>query len=133
MPRRFLLVSCLLGLVLVAGGCGTSSDRDQARDAAQALYAAVDRHDGTSACAQMSPSLRSELVGDEGRSCPKAVLDLRLAGATADRVVVYADAALVRLAGGDTVFLSDTHLGWRVDALGCRPAGKGPYDCEAQS
>jgi hypothetical protein len=46
---------------------------------------------------------------------------------------VYANEALVRLTGGDTVFLSDTHEGWRVDALGCRPHGNGPYDCEATS
>jgi hypothetical protein len=46
---------------------------------------------------------------------------------------VYANEALVRLAGGDTVFLSSTREGWRVDAFGCRPHGKGPYDCESPS
>jgi hypothetical protein len=48
-------------------------------------------------------------------------------------VRVYADAAEVQLSGGDTVFLSDTREGWRVDAVGCRPRGDGPYDCEEQA
>jgi hypothetical protein len=128
------MLTLALSLLMVgAAGCGTSADGDHARRAAQTLYAAAARHDGTTACAQMSPSLRTELVGDEGERCAKAVLDLKLNGRTPDKVKVYANEALVRMAGGDTVFLSDTREGWRVDALGCRPQGPGPYDCEATS
>jgi hypothetical protein len=125
-----------LGLLLAVGGaagCATSADSDHARRATQTLYTAVERHDGATACAQMSPSLRAELVSDQGERCAKAVLSLDLSGRTPDKVEVYADEALVRLADGDTVFLSVTQEGWRVDALGCQPHGKGPYDCEATS
>jgi hypothetical protein len=127
------LALCLLALGGAATGCGTSADRDQAGRATQALYSAAVRHDGTTACAQMSPSLRAELVSEEGKRCANAVLSLDLHGHTPDQIKVYANEALVRLAGGDTVFLSTTREGWRVDALGCRPHGKGPYDCEATS
>jgi hypothetical protein len=111
-------------------GCGTGADRDQARAAAQALYTAAQRHDGATACAQMSPSLRAQLVEDHGSPCAKAVLKLNLHGQTPMTVRVYANAAEVEIAGGDTVFLGDTREGWRVEALGCRPQGPGPYECE---
>jgi hypothetical protein len=135
MSRSLPLALCLLALGSLATGCGTTgADRDDARRATQTLYSAAARHDGTAACAQMSPSLRAELVSsDEGERCARAVLRLDLDGRTPDQVKVYANEALVRLIGGDTVFLSATREGWRVDALGCRPHGKGPYDCEATS
>jgi hypothetical protein len=76
---------------------------------------------------------RAQLVSDQGERCAKAVLHLDLSGRTPDKVDVYATEARVRLAGGDTVFLNVTRQGWRVDALGCKPHGKGPYDCEATS
>jgi hypothetical protein len=130
MSRISAMAVCVLTAVL-AVGCGTGDDRDQARAAAQGLYAAFERHDGRAACDRMSPSLRAQLVDDEGGPCAKAVLDLKLSGRTPDSVRVYAGSAVVRLAGGgDTVFLSRTAEGWRVDALGCHPDGPGPYDCE---
>jgi hypothetical protein len=126
-----IFASCLLGLTVA--GCGTSGDRDQARAAAEKVYASTGRHDGAAACAQLSPGLRAQLVDDEGAPCARAVLRLHLQGRTATTVRVYADAAEVRLAGGDTVFLGDTREGWRVEALGCHPHGPGPYACEAQA
>jgi hypothetical protein len=132
MLRSALLASALLA-TFAALGCGTGGDRRQARAAAQTLYAAVQRHDGATACAQMSSNLRAQLVDDQGTGCAKAVLALALHGSRVAAVRVYADAAQVRLAGGDTVFLGDTREGWRVEALGCRPHGAGPYQCEEQA
>jgi hypothetical protein len=132
MSRAPVCLLCLL-LVAVAAGCGTSADRDQARGAALTLYAAAERHDGAAACAQMSPSLRAQLVDDHGSPCAEAISKLKLDGHTPTTVRVYADAAEVRFAGGDTVFLGDTREGWRVEALGCRPQGPGPYECEEQA
>jgi hypothetical protein len=132
MSRALLALLTLLGAGLL-GGCGTSADRDQARGAAQALYDAVRGHDGAVACRQMSPSLRAQLVSDEGSPCAKAAVGLRLRGTRIAEVRVYADAAEVRFAGGDTVFLGDTREGWRAEAVGCRPQGRGPYDCEEQA
>jgi hypothetical protein len=128
--RASVIALCLLLLVAGTTGCGTGADRDQARAAAQALYTAAQRHDGATACAQMSPSLRTQLVEDHGSPCAKAVLKLNLHGHMPMAVRVYANAAEVEIAGGDTVFLGDTREGWRVEALGCRPQGPGPYECE---
>jgi uncharacterized protein YceK len=128
---RLLLPLALAALL--AAGCGTSTDRDQASAAARTLYAAVERHDGATACAQMSPSLRAQLVDDEQKPCAKAVTGLDLHGSAPDVVRVYADAAEVRFADGDTVFLGATAEGWRVEALGCRPHGAGPYECEEEA
>jgi hypothetical protein len=132
MSRAPVCLLCLL-LVVVGAGCGTSADRDQARGVALMLYAAAERHDGATACAQMSPSLRVQLVDDHGSPCAKGVLDLKLHGRRPATVRVYADAAEVQFAHGDTVFLGDTREGWRVEALGCRPQGQGPYKCEEQA
>ena len=136
MPRSSaVVVSALCGVALFgAVGCGGSADGDQARAAVQRLYASVQRHDGAAACAQMSPDLRDQLVKDQSEPrCAKAVLKLSLHGGDHATVHVYATNAIVKLAGGDTVFLGDTRDGWRVDAVGCRPHGNGPYDCEEQA
>ncbi len=132
MPRLPFLMSCAVVAASIAG-CGTSADQGQARSAAQTLYTAVREHRGDLACAQMSPSLRAALVADEQARCARAVMRLRLSGRSVDVVRVYADAAEVRFAHGDTVFLGDTSEGWRVEALGCTPQGPGPYDCEEQA
>ena len=133
MSRASVCLPCLLLFVAVTAGCGTSADRDQARAAASTLYAAAERHDGATACAQMSPSLRAQLVDDHGSPCAEAVLKVKLHGRTPTTIRVYADAAEVQFAGGDTVFLGDTREGWRVEALGCRSQGPGPYECEEQA
>jgi hypothetical protein len=132
-PKRMFRPLPLALCLVLAAGCGTSADGDRPRRVTQTLYSAVQRHDGRTACAQMSPSLRAQLVDDQGERCAMAVLSLDLDGRAPGEVKVYANEALVRLAGGDTVFLSATREGWRVDALGCRPHGNGPYDCEATS
>lgn len=138
--KRMAAPHIILGLLTcavagcAAAGCGSSADRDQARAATEQLYAAVQRGDGATACAQMSPDLRAQLVKDQAEPrCAKAVLKLSLAGGKPVDVRVYADAAMVRLAGGDTAFLGDTAEGWRVQAVGCRPNGKGPFDCQEQA
>jgi hypothetical protein len=49
-------------------------------------------------------------------------------------VSVYATSAQARLDGGDVVFLGFTRDGWRIDAVGCRPApAGGPMNCEQES
>ena len=92
------------------------------------------QHDGTTACAQLSPALRSQLVEQQSKpTCAEAVLQVALHGRRTEHVRVYATAAEVQLAQGDTFFLAVGRLGWRIEALGCRPAGPGPFKCEAES
>jgi uncharacterized cupredoxin-like copper-binding protein len=113
-------------------GCGSSRE-SEAGAAAGRLYAAVERGDGRTACAQLSPDLRAAVVKEQSASCAKGVLKLRLHGDRVSVVRVYATAAQVTLSGGDTVFLGEGKQGWRVDALGCHPNGPGPYECEEQA
>jgi hypothetical protein len=136
MPNRHVRRLAVLLPVVAVLGCGTSGDRDQARAAAERLYAAVADGDGGGACAQLSPKLREELTSQEQSSCEDAILelDLQAEGARAERVEVFITEAAVHLEGGDTVFLDDTRQGWRVSAVGCRaqqPAT--PAQCEVQA
>jgi hypothetical protein len=135
MPRTpVLLLALALVTAAAATGCGTADDQRQARAAGERFATAVQRGDGATACAQLSPALRQQLVKDQpGSRCAKAVLQLSLHGRRASAVRVYATAAQVDLAGGDTLFLGDTRQGWRLEAVGCRRSGEGPYECEEQA
>ena len=127
----------VLAVALVAGaaaGCGTGEDRDQARGAAEALYAAVEAGDGQAACRQLSPQARQELEGQEQAECADAILGLELTGVDVQRVEVFLNEAAVHLSGGESVFLDETQQGWRVSALGCREQSTNqPSDCEVQA
>lgn len=123
------IVLAVLGGALV--GCGTGDDRAEVRAAVERFYRAVERDDGRLACAQLSPDLRASLSKSrEGRGCRRAIRTLALKGGRPAAIRVYATSAQVDLDGGDTVFLGHSRLGWRIDAVGCRPKDGGPYDCE---
>ena len=133
---RSLLPPALLACALVLAACGTSEDREQARTAAERLYAAVATGDGAGACAQLSESAREELESQQQSPCEEAILglDLQTTGTDATKVEVYMTSAVVHLTGGDTVFLEETRQGWRVSALGCSgQSTETPADCEAQA
>ena len=130
-----LCTSALLLCALAGAGCGTSADRDQARTAAERLYAAVDADDGAAACRELSEQAVEELESQEQSPCDEAILDLDLqTPATADSVEVFITSAAVHLSGGDTVFLDETPDGWRVSAAGCREqSSSAPAQCEVQA
>jgi len=127
-------------LVLVAGvgfalaGCG-ATDSEGARDAAERLYVAYSDDDGAAACDTLSDDTREQLVKDEQKPCPEAVLELDLSGTATVGAEAYVTEAKVETDGGDSVFLEETGDGWRVTAAGCRPAPgrEAPYDCEVDS
>lgn len=127
------LALCVAGLAL--SGCGTGADQRAVRAATERFYAAVQDHDGRTACALLDSDTASQLVKDEQEAdCAAAVLKLDLHGSTAQSAGVYATSAQVKLAGGDTVFLGWTRDGWRIDAVGCRVvSGGGPLECEEKS
>jgi hypothetical protein len=127
------LALCAAGLAL--SGCGTGADQREVRAATERFYAAVQSHDGRTACALLDSDTASQLVKDEQASdCPAAVLKLELHGSKPASASVYATSAQVKLDGGDTTFLGWTSHGWRIDAVGCRVvAGGGPLQCEESS
>ncbi len=125
---------CPVALAVAVVGCGTGADQAQVRSPTERFYGAVEHRDGAAACTQLTRELRAQLVKDESEpTCTKAVLKLSLRGRRAADVRVYATSGRVTLAGGDTVFLGDTRLGWRIEAVGCRPRTDGPYECEEQA
>ncbi len=125
----------LAGVVLALAGCG-ATDSDGAADAAERLYAAYADGDGAAACATLSDDTRAQLVEDEGKPCPEAVLALDHSGTRVTGKQAYVTEAKVETDGGDSVFLEETGAhGWRVTAAGCRPTPdqEAPYDCEVES
>lgn len=125
----------LAGVGLALAGCG-ATDPSGAADAAERLYAAHAAGDGEAACATLSDDTREQLVKDERKPCPEAVLALDLSGTRATGEQAYVTEAKVETDGGDSVFLEETGAnGWLVTAAGCRPTPdqEAPYDCEVES
>jgi hypothetical protein len=138
-PTRTLCATALLLCALATAGCGRADDRDQARAAAERLYAAIDADDGAAACRELSPQAAEELESQEQSPCEEAVLDpnlldLQPGTPSAESVELFLTSAAVRLTGGDMVFLDETKQGWRVSAFGCREqAPDAPAKCEVQA
>ena len=129
-----------LALLVVAvgvAGCGRGGDRADARAVTVRFLTALERGDGTVACAQLSPDTRAALVDEEQKPCREAVGSLGLQTSPVTRLQLYVTNAKADLANGDSAFLSQGAQGWRLSAVGCRPArGKpadAPYDCALEA
>ncbi|GLZ05211.1 hypothetical protein Acsp03_26770 [Actinomadura sp. NBRC 104412] len=121
-------------VVVCAGlcaGCGTGSEKDGVRAAANALFRDVRNGDGHAACTRLVPRAASTLETGDTR-CEQQILRLGLKGGPLGPVEVWADQARVR-AGTDTVFLTRWGSGWRVTAVGCEPRDDRPYDCDVST
>ncbi|HEX7299152.1 MAG TPA: hypothetical protein VF257_09095 [Solirubrobacteraceae bacterium] len=122
-----------LALALAVAGCGRDGDRQAVRAVAGGFYAAVAQHHGERACALLSADTRMALEQQESEPCARAVEKLSLKAERPATAEVYSSEALVRLVGGDTVFLGDTAHGWRISAAGCQMKGdREPADCELE-
>jgi hypothetical protein len=129
-----------IGLVLgslVLCGCGQANDRHQVRAVAERFYAAMRGGDGATACAQLSPDTTKELEQQEKKRCESAVGALGLSPGGIAAIEVYVTNAKVDLSNGAAAFLDRTTAGWRISALGCRPADGDPrfkpLNCAVQS
>jgi hypothetical protein len=127
----------VLALAIVTAGCGRAGDRADARAVTTRFLAALERGDGAAACAQLSPATRVTLEDQEGKPCREAVGSLGLQASPVTRLQVYVTNAKADLADGDSAFLSQGADGWRLSAVGCRPArGKpadAPFDCTLEA
>ena len=132
---RVTLCALLLGLVL--GGCGTSDDREQARNAVIRFYHALEEHRGGAACAELSSSTVSQLESQSGQRCARAITDIRLRGGAVSRTEVFVTNAKVDVTSGESAYLDREAAGWKLSAVGCRPnEGKPrdrPLDCEVEA
>ena len=80
--------------------------------------------------------MSEELRQAEKRSCPDAIGEVELEPGAVTRVHVTLTNAKVDLASGESLFLSEQAVGWRISALGCKPQGKPadePFECELQA
>jgi len=118
-------------------GCGRDGDRRDVQLVTERFFTALQRDDGTLACAQLSSDTRSELESQEGKPCREAITGLGLRGARITRVQVFLTNAKADLADGDSVFLGFTPQGWRLSAIGCEPQddkpADRPFDCSVQA
>lgn len=126
----------VLAVVVLAGlaplGCGGLGD-GSVRDAAERFDAALARHDGARACAELTAAARAALVEQERSPCAQAIGGLGLEPGAVTGVDVAVTSAQARLASGRSLFLDRTDAGWRIAAAGCEPAGADePYDCELE-
>ena len=120
------------GVLILASGCGTADDRDQARASASEFFAALEERDGHAACDHLSPPTADALERQEKASCPEAILDQDLGEGAVASVAVYETDAVVALRGGERAYLDRRAGGWKVSAAGCKLKATGPAECELE-
>jgi hypothetical protein len=115
-------------------GCGRAQDDRAVSAVTERFLQAVQGHEGTRACAQLSTGAVQALEHDEGERCAEAVVGLDIDASAVRRTQVFGGGAKVDLADGHSAFLELTRRGWRISAAGCVPeAGDAPYTCEVEA
>jgi hypothetical protein len=116
-----------LGLAaLSVTGCASTQEPEVQRVATAFEDSAADP---AARCDLLTPKALAALEKSESQSCADAIGQLPLDGGTVRSVQVWGGDAQVKLSG-DTVFLTETHSGWKVSAAACTPNTDAPYDCE---
>jgi hypothetical protein len=115
----------LCAAVLLAG-CASSSEPEVEQAATTFEDPAADPE---ARCDLLAPATRTAFEHSESAPCAEAIQDLPLQGGRVESVEVWGGEAQVQLAG-DTVFLTETSLGWRITAAVCRAQPEKPYQCE---
>ena len=76
------------------------------------------------------------LESEKSKPCADAVDSLQVPRSPVRHVTVALTSAKVDLANGESFFLSEEAVGWRISALGCRPSRSPtdtPFDCVLQA
>ena len=87
--------------------------------------------DPQSRCDLLAPATLVALEEEASTPCEDAIDELPLQGGEVTAVEIWGGDAQVRV-GGDTVFLTETSVGWRVVAAACTPRPERPYECEVE-
>jgi hypothetical protein len=82
-------------------------------------------------CDLLAPSTLVVLEEEASTPCDEAIEQLPLDGGAVTGVEIWGGDAQVQM-DGDTVFLTETSVGWRVVAAACTPRPNRPYDCEVE-
>jgi hypothetical protein len=123
-----------LAILSIAATTGCGDEPATAERVAGEFFAALEKGNAAAACDALSGATRATLERDERAPCPEALGSLQLTDGDVTRARVYVTQARVGLSNGEFAFLGRTPDGWKVDAAGCRPAGKDqPFDCELES
>jgi hypothetical protein len=123
-------VDAALGLAtLLVTGCASTQEPE-----VQRVATAFEDSGGDpgARCDLLTPKALAALEESESQSCADAIGQLPLDGGNVRSVQVWGGDAQVKLSG-DTVFLTETHAGWKVSAAACRPNAEAPYDCEVEA
>ena len=116
-----------LGLgALLLTGCASTQEPEVQRVATAFENSAADP---AARCDLLTPKALSALEKNGSQSCADAIGQLPLGGGSVRSVQVWGGDAQVKLSG-DTLFLTETHAGWKVSAAACTPNADAPYDCE---
>jgi hypothetical protein len=128
-------VTVAAGVLLT--GCGTSDDREQAREVVTRFYDAIRADRPEEACAQLSGPARSALESQTGQSCRGAITRLDYRPGEVVGAQVFITNAKVDLDSGESAFLSREAKTWKISALACKPEkGKPrdrPFECEVEA
>jgi hypothetical protein len=116
------------GAVVLLTGCSSIQQPDVEQVATSFEDAGGDPE---ARCDLLAPATVAALEKDASAPCAEAIQQLPLPGGEVESVEIWGDGAQVALTD-DTVFLAETHAGWRVTAAACRPNGEAPYDCEVE-
>jgi hypothetical protein len=119
----------LLGsAVLLLTGCSSAQRADVEQVATTFADTSVDAE---TRCDLLLQATLDSLEKEESAPCSDAIAQLPIDGGDVQSVQVWGRDAQVRLSG-DTLFLTETHAGWRVAAAACRPQRDAPYECEVE-
>jgi hypothetical protein len=127
----------LVLVALVAGGCGTSDDRDQARATVERFYDAIRHDDADAACDELGQSLLEQVESQTQQSCRGVITRFDYEGGSIERAQVFITNAKVDLDSGESAFLSRESDGWKLSAIACKalegkPSDR-PFECEAEA
>jgi hypothetical protein len=127
---RAVRCGAVLGLaVLLVTGCASTQQPEVQRVATAFEDSGGDPQ---ARCDLLTPKALAALEKSESQACADAIGQVPLKGGDVRSVQVWGGDAQVRLSG-DTLFLTETHAGWKVAAAACRPNTDAPYDCEVQA
>ncbi|MEV4313920.1 hypothetical protein [Actinocrispum sp. NPDC049592] len=124
---RFALVWLAVALL---GGCGSSTQTQDALGVAKRFEAALADGDAQTACGLLAGAAVRRINDLRPEGCASALPTLGLPAEAPADVRVWGDTAQAK-SGHDTLFLRRLPEGWRIIGAGCTPNGEAPYKCKA--